>query len=118
MPDAPRPQMTDVTRALAHLADRVLVHRSAGLEPYVAHTLKLARSPSGGHGATGDKPADDKAGADKPGDDKSGADKSAAGSDEAAPAKKPADKSAGDDDQVVRHHKPAASDEDDEDDNN
>ena len=42
MPDAPRPQMTDVTRALAHLADRVLVHRSAGLEPYVAHTLKLA----------------------------------------------------------------------------
>jgi tetratricopeptide (TPR) repeat protein len=34
--------MTDVTRALAHLADRVLVHRSAGLEPYVAHTLKLA----------------------------------------------------------------------------
>ena len=42
MPDAPRPQMTDVTRALAHLADRVLVHRAAGLEAYVAHTLKLA----------------------------------------------------------------------------
>ena len=82
------------------------------------HAIKLARSPSGGHGAAGDKPADDKAGADKPGDDKSGADKSAAGSDEAAPAKKPADKTAGDDDQVVRHHKPAASDEDDDDDDN
>jgi len=42
VPDAPRPQLTDVTRALAHLADRVLVHRAAGLEAYVAHTLKLA----------------------------------------------------------------------------
>ena len=77
------------------------------------HSIKLARSPSGGHGAAGDKPADDKPGADKPGSD----DKSAAASDEAAPAKKPVDKAAGDDDQVVRHHKTAASDEDDDEDN-
>ena len=77
------------------------------------HAIKLARSPSGAHPAAGDKPADDKAGADKPGAD----DKSAASSDEAAPAKKPVDKAAGDDDQVVRHHKTAASDEDDDEDN-
>ena len=84
------------------------------------HAIKLARSPSGGHAAAADKPADDKPGADKPaadkpGADKPGADKSAAASDEAAPAKKPTDKAAGDDDQVVRHHKAAASDEDDDD---
>ena len=41
MTDSPRPTLNDVTRALAHLADRVLTHHSAGLEPYVAHTLKL-----------------------------------------------------------------------------
>jgi len=39
--DSPRPTLNDVTRALAHLADRVLTHKSVGLEPYVAHTLKL-----------------------------------------------------------------------------
>jgi tetratricopeptide (TPR) repeat protein len=39
--DVPRPTLSDVTRALAHLADRVLVRKSLGLEPYVAHTLKL-----------------------------------------------------------------------------
>lgn len=42
MPESPRPQISDITRALAHLADRVLVRRSAGLDQYVAHTLKLA----------------------------------------------------------------------------
>ncbi len=41
MTDSPRPTLNDVTRALAHLADRVLTHKSVGLEPYVAHTLKL-----------------------------------------------------------------------------
>ncbi len=41
MPDSPRPTLNDVTRALAHLADRVLTHKSVGLEPYVTHTLKL-----------------------------------------------------------------------------
>jgi hypothetical protein len=39
--DSPRPALTDVTRALAHLADRVLVRKPLGLEPYVSHTLKL-----------------------------------------------------------------------------
>jgi len=39
--DSPRPTLNDVTRALAHLADRVLTHKAVGLEPYVAHTLKL-----------------------------------------------------------------------------
>jgi tetratricopeptide (TPR) repeat protein len=39
--DSPQPTLSDVTRALAHLADRVLVRKSLGLEPYVAHTLKL-----------------------------------------------------------------------------
>jgi hypothetical protein len=39
--DSPRPTLSDVTRALAHLADRVLTRKTAGLEPYVAHTLKL-----------------------------------------------------------------------------
>jgi tetratricopeptide (TPR) repeat protein len=39
--DSPHPTVNDVTRALAHLADRVLTHKSVGLEPYVAHTLKL-----------------------------------------------------------------------------
>ncbi len=39
--DSPRPALSDVTRALAHLADRVLVRKPLGLEPYVAHTLKL-----------------------------------------------------------------------------
>ncbi len=42
MTDVPRPTLSDVTRALAHLADRVLTRRSLGVEPYVAHTLKLA----------------------------------------------------------------------------
>ena len=42
MTDSPRPTLSDVTRALAHLADRVLVRKSLGLEPYVEHTLKLA----------------------------------------------------------------------------
>ncbi len=41
MTDSPRPTLGDVTRALAHLADRVLVRKALGLEPYVAHTLKL-----------------------------------------------------------------------------
>ncbi len=41
MTDSPRPTLNDVTRALAHLADRVLTRKSMGLEPYVAHTLKL-----------------------------------------------------------------------------
>ena len=41
MTDSPRPTLSDVTRALAHLADRVLTRKSPGLEPYVAHTLKL-----------------------------------------------------------------------------
>lgn len=41
MTDSPRPTLNDVTRALAHLADRVLTHKNPGLEPYVAHTLKL-----------------------------------------------------------------------------
>ena len=41
MTDSPRPALSDVTRALAHLADRVLVRKPLGLEPYVAHTLKL-----------------------------------------------------------------------------
>jgi len=39
--DSPHPTLSDVTRALAHLADRVLVRKSLGLEPYVVHTLKL-----------------------------------------------------------------------------
>jgi hypothetical protein len=39
--DSPRPTLNDVTRALAHLADRVLTRKSPGLEPYVTHTLKL-----------------------------------------------------------------------------
>jgi len=39
--DSPRPTLGDVTRALAHLADRVLTRRTLGLEPYVSHTLKL-----------------------------------------------------------------------------
>jgi hypothetical protein len=39
--DSPRPTLNDVTRALAHLADRVLTRKSLGLEPYVSHTLKL-----------------------------------------------------------------------------
>jgi predicted Zn-dependent protease len=39
--DSPRPTLSDVTRALAHLADRVLTRRTPGLEPYVVHTLKL-----------------------------------------------------------------------------
>jgi tetratricopeptide (TPR) repeat protein len=39
--DSPRPTLNDVTRALAHLADRVLTHKAVGLEPYVTHTLKL-----------------------------------------------------------------------------
>src|SRR5450631_2518240 len=91
------------------------------------HAIKLARSPSGGHPAAVEKPADDKPGAgksaaekpaaEKPADDKPGAGKSAAASDEAAPAKKASEKSAGDDDQVVRHHKPTASDEDDDEEN-
>lgn len=42
MSDSARPTLSDVTRALAHLADRVLARRTPGLEPYVAHTLKLA----------------------------------------------------------------------------
>ncbi len=41
MSDSPRPTLSDVTRALAHLADRVLTRKAPGLEPYVAHTLKL-----------------------------------------------------------------------------
>ena len=41
MTDSPRPTINDVTRALAHLADRVLTRKSLGLEPYVSHTLKL-----------------------------------------------------------------------------
>lgn len=41
MTDSPRPTLNDVTRALAHLADRVLTRKSMGLEPYVTHTLKL-----------------------------------------------------------------------------
>ena len=42
MTNSPRPTLGDVTRALNHLADRVLTHhRSAGLEAYVVHTLKL-----------------------------------------------------------------------------
>lgn len=41
MTDSPRPTLNDVTRALAHLADRVLTRKSLGLEPYVSHTLKL-----------------------------------------------------------------------------
>ena len=41
MTDSPRPTLSDVTRALAHLADRVLTRKTPGLEPYVAHTLKL-----------------------------------------------------------------------------
>ena len=41
MTDSPRPTLNDVTRALAHLADRVLTRKTMGLEPYVAHTLKL-----------------------------------------------------------------------------
>jgi len=39
--DSPRPTLSDVTRALAHLADRVLTRKTLGLEPYVSHTLKL-----------------------------------------------------------------------------
>jgi len=39
--DSTRPTLNDVTRALAHLADRVLTRKSPGLEPYVTHTLKL-----------------------------------------------------------------------------
>jgi len=42
MTDSSRPTLNDVTRALAHLADRVLTHKTPGLEPYVVHTLKLA----------------------------------------------------------------------------
>lgn len=41
MTDSPRPTLSDVTRALAHLADRVLTRKTLGLEPYVSHTLKL-----------------------------------------------------------------------------
>ena len=40
--EMPRPTLSEVTRALAHLADRVLTRRAPGLEPYMAHTLKLA----------------------------------------------------------------------------
>jgi hypothetical protein len=39
--DSTPPTLSDVSRALAHLADRVLVRKTLGLEPYVAHTLKL-----------------------------------------------------------------------------
>jgi predicted Zn-dependent protease len=39
--DSPRPQITDVTRALAQLADRVLADKGIGLDPFVASTLKL-----------------------------------------------------------------------------
>jgi hypothetical protein len=39
--DVPRPTLSDVTRALAHLADRVLTRQALGVEPYVAHSLKL-----------------------------------------------------------------------------
>lgn len=41
MSDSPRPQLSDVTRALAQLADRVLGERTTGLDPFVASTLKL-----------------------------------------------------------------------------
>ena len=41
MSESPRPQISDVTRALAHVADRVLTRKALGLEPYVAHTLRL-----------------------------------------------------------------------------
>ena len=42
VPDMPRPTLNELTRALAHLADRVLTRREPGLEPYMVHTLKLA----------------------------------------------------------------------------
>ena len=41
MSDTPRPQLSDVTRALAQLADRVLAEKTPGLDPFVASTLKL-----------------------------------------------------------------------------
>ena len=40
--ETPRPTVNELTRALAHLADRVLTRREPGLEPYMVHTLKLA----------------------------------------------------------------------------
>jgi hypothetical protein len=40
--DMPSPTVSELTRALAHLADRVLTRREPGLEPYMVHTLKLA----------------------------------------------------------------------------
>jgi hypothetical protein len=41
MSDATRPQLTDITRALTQIADRVLASNKPGLEPYVSGTLKL-----------------------------------------------------------------------------
>lgn len=41
MSEAARPQLSDITRALTQMADRVLASRKAGLEPYVSGTLKL-----------------------------------------------------------------------------
>ena len=42
MSDASRPQLGDITRAFAQLADRALTMKSAGLDPFVAGTLRLA----------------------------------------------------------------------------
>jgi predicted Zn-dependent protease len=39
--ETPRPQINDVTRALAQLADRVLAEKTVGLDPFVVSTLKL-----------------------------------------------------------------------------
>ncbi len=41
MSDAARPQLSDITRALTQIADRVLGSNKPGLEPYVSGTLKL-----------------------------------------------------------------------------
>lgn len=41
MSEAARPQIADLTRTLAQLADRVLAARTPGLEPYVSGTVRL-----------------------------------------------------------------------------
>jgi pyruvate/2-oxoglutarate dehydrogenase complex dihydrolipoamide acyltransferase (E2) component len=105
----PRPQIEQLVRPSAPRLTPVAAPKP---KPQ-AHAIKLARSPSGGHPITADRPADDTPGADKPSVDEPGAAKPAANSDEAAAAKKPTDKASGDDDQVVRQRKTGASDDDD-----
>lgn len=41
MSDTSQPTLADISRALAHLADRVLVEKRPALDPFISNTLRL-----------------------------------------------------------------------------